>query len=165
MSRKAFVGFSKSSNIFGRLIALFQKGRYSHAFFAFELFDGWVVVDSTVKGGVKVHSIESFAKNNRMVMCYEIESDAVKNHQIFRYVSEMSYHKYPMIEIVGNAIQIFFKFFGINIKNIFGKGEKYPRCHELVAMILRDHFGLSISRNLDNTDLVWLEEKLQLWQK
>lgn len=156
---KAFIGFSKSPKIFGRLISFFQRGKYSHAFIAFEHNGKWVVVDSTIKG-IKIHLEENFAKHHVIVRRYYLESSYEKSSAILKMAVEKSFHKYPIAEIIGNFFQLILKPFGIKLKNIFGLGENYPRCHELVAIILRDIYEWKIDDNLDSTDLIWLEEKV-----
>jgi hypothetical protein len=163
---KCFVGFSKSGTIFGRIIEWGQKGRFSHAFFAFEIHGKWYVTDST-GAGIKVHLLQEFAKHKRMVKKYEIQ-DATYNEgrKILDMCVQRSYDKYPVLEIVGNACQILVKWMtlgSLRIKNPFELGERSPRCQEWVAIILRDVFGYRYEPglNLDDTDLLWLDDYLQ----
>lgn len=160
---KAFVGFSKGASIFARLIEWAQGGRYSHAFIAFEFQGKWFVADSS-RVGIKLHHMAEFTKHRRMVKRYPIESGDEQARKIFNLCVERSFDKYPMAEIMGNAIQLILKWITlgqIKIDNPFRKGERSPRCHELVAIILRDFYGYQIKVNLDDTDLLWLDEYLR----
>lgn len=161
---KAFAGFSKGTSIFSRLIEWAQKGRYSHAFFAFQAYDQWYVVDSS-RVGIKIHRMDEFAKHRRMVKKYEIPGSTSEHaRKVLELCVARSFDKYPMAEIIGNAYQLIIKCFSfgrVKVKNPFHKGERSPRCHELVAIILRDIYGYEVNVNLDDTDLLWLDKYLE----
>lgn len=159
---EAFAGLSKGTSPFSFIIQWGQKGRYSHAFFAFLYLGKWYVVDSTTKG-IKIHLMAEFEKHNRIVKRFEIVSTEEQKKEVMRLAIARSYDKYPKLEIVGNAIQLIVKWlsFGkIKIKNPFKLGEKSPRCQEFAAIILRDIYGFDIKENLDSTDLLWFDDKL-----
>lgn len=161
---RAFVGFSKGTSIFSKLIELGQGGLYSHAFLAFELGGKWYVVDSA-KVGIKIHTMTEFAKHRRMVKKYEITGANIEQgKKILELCIDRSFDKYPMLEIFGNAIQIIVKFLSlgkIKINNPLELGERSPRCQEFVAIILRDIFGHEFDVDLDDTDLIWLDNYLE----
>jgi hypothetical protein len=163
----AFAGFSKGTSLFARFIEWAQKGRYSHAFFAFQYHGQWYVVDST-RMGIKIHKMAEFSNHRRMVKRYPVESTHDQARAVLELCVERSFDRYPMAEIFGNAAQLIVKWvtFGqVKIDNPFSKGERSPRCHELVAIILRDIYGYPITTNLDDTDLLWLDDQLKLTRR
>lgn len=158
----SFIGFSKGSSIFSRIITLGQLGRYSHCFFALEFNGQWYVIDSSkLGGGVKIRKILDFNKHARMVKKYNLESTEEQKKKVFDLAVSRSYDVYPFRELVGNACQLIVKWFTfgkVKIKNPFHAGEHCPRCHELVAIILRDVYGYKFQVNLDDTDLLWFDD-------
>jgi hypothetical protein len=158
---ECFIGFSVSNQkfpIIGRLIQLLQRNKFSHTWMAIYLrsVQRWFVIDATAKG-VKIHTMENFQRNHRLVKKYALEVTEDQKKSIMLTAIEKSYVHYSVLEIIGNLIQLVT---GIR-KNIFGQGIHFTRCNELIGEILRDNLGHNIEEDLDGTDLLWLDEYLK----
>lgn len=159
---ECFIGFSVSLHRFpivGKLIQLLQKNKFSHCFFAVYVrsVGKWFAIDATAYG-VKIHELSNFQKHHRLVKKYPIHLTEEQKKAALLLAINHSYVQYSKLEILGNLIQMMF-----NLKrNPLGQGKNYTRCNELCGEILRDIAHLKIPKNLDGTDLIWLDEYLAL---
>ena len=162
-----YIAFTRTRlkfGFFGKAIAFFQGG-ISHSAIVFHLANRtqWYVVDSTTKG-VRIHTLEKFIKYHYIVTSYEVLATDEQKQGILELAIKKSYQTYPILEVIGNGLQIVLSlvsFNKINIKNILSQGRNYPRCNELIAIILCEVFSYKIDADFDDIDLVWLERYLK----